>query len=244
MSCSPFDGAPVGPRQNTVLHDAERNSSRGDVAERIARQTLAKRGPDYTNEVRRLLDAALEVDAPLRHHVSAPGRRHRGCRRACPTTPSTATSHPRTCWWRPSSKTAPNAWPSYLAHQMAKQARPEDKVRVWVEGILSQAADAEIASTTLAVLWNAGSLGEGSASGPPSASAPLAALVVAPFEALGSTEPDLAASLAAHAVVGKLSDYLWQRTRPTSADTRHIVACCLALASHPPSPLANGRSHR
>src|SRR5437762_3589110 len=32
-----------------------------DIAARIAAETLAKRGPDYTPEVRRLLDAALEV---------------------------------------------------------------------------------------------------------------------------------------------------------------------------------------
>src|SRR5919201_691586 len=32
-----------------------------DVAERIAQQTLAKRGPDYEGEVRRLLDVGLEV---------------------------------------------------------------------------------------------------------------------------------------------------------------------------------------
>ncbi len=206
----------------------------GDVAERIARQTLARRGSDYTDEVRRLLDAALES------------------MRRCGTT-----SRPRVADIVAVAGLSNDAFyrhfaskdmlvaailedgterlAQYLAHQMAKQARPEDKVRVWVEGILSQAADDEIASTTLAVLWNAGSLGEGSASGPPSASAPLAALVGEPFEELGNSDPSLAASLAAHAVVGTLSDYLWQRTRPTSADTAHIVACCLALASPRPA---------
>src|SRR2546426_5260521 len=32
-----------------------------DVANRIARQTMARRGPDYASEVRRLLDAGLDV---------------------------------------------------------------------------------------------------------------------------------------------------------------------------------------
>jgi AcrR family transcriptional regulator len=204
----------------------------GDVAERIARQTLAKRGSDYTSEVRRLLDAALES------------------MRRCGTT-----SRPRVADIVAAAGLSNDAFyrhfaskdmlvaailedgterlAEYLAHQMAKHTRPKDKVRVWVEGILSQAADDEIASTTLAVLWNAGSLGEGSASAPPSASAPLAALVVDPFGRLGSTDPALDASLAAHAVVGKLSDYLWQRTPPTPADTRHIVGSCLALARQP-----------
>ncbi len=205
------------------------------MAERIARQTLAKRGSDYTNEVRRLLDAALES------------------MRRCGTT-----SRPRVADIVAAAGLSNDAFyrhfaskdmlvaalledgterlAQYLAHQMAKHRRPEDKVRVWVEGILSQAADDEIASTTLAVLWNAGSLGPGPASmsgspaGPPSASAPLAALVVDPFAQLGSADPALQASLAAHAVVGKLSDYLWPRTRPSAGDTDRIVAACLALA--------------
>src|SRR3954453_18653602 len=37
------------------------NAVRDEVAARIAAQTLAKRGTDYTAEVRRLLDAALAI---------------------------------------------------------------------------------------------------------------------------------------------------------------------------------------
>ena len=48
---------------------------------------------------------------------------------------------------------------SYLAHQMAKEVTAAGKVRRWVEGVLSQASDEEIAATTLAVLWNAGNPG-------------------------------------------------------------------------------------
>ena len=117
-------------------------------------------------------------------------------------------------------------------------------MRVWVEGVLSQAADDEIAATTLAVLWNGGSLGEGSASAPPSASAPLAAWWRSRSSGWAAPIPTWMPRWPPHAVVGKLSDYLWQRTRPTPADTRRIVACCLALAGHPPSPPATGRSHR
>jgi AcrR family transcriptional regulator len=203
-----------------------------DVAQRIARQTLARRAPDYSTEVRRLLDAALDV------------------MRRCGTT-----SRPRVADIVAAAGLSNDAFyrhfaskdilvaalledgterlRTYLAHQMAKQERPERKVRCWVEGILSQAADDDIASTTLAVLWNAGSIGQGVTSAPPSASAPLAGLVREPFEQLGSTVPELDASLAAHAVVGTLSDHLWQRTRPTGAETDQIVAFCLAVAGRP-----------
>ena len=123
---------------------------------------------------------------------------------------------------------------SYLGHQMAKEATPEGKVRRWVEGVLAQAADEDIAATTLAVLWNGGSLGEGLPSGRPSASRPLADLLRAPFAELGSADPDLDASLAAHAVVGMLSDHLWQRARPSPATIDHVVDVCLALPTPPP----------
>ncbi len=235
--------------QNAILPDAgsdPASTSAGasdgagsGVAERIARQTLARRGPDYSDEVRRLLDAAIEVmrrcgttsrprvadivaaaglsnDAFYRHFASKD--------RLVAAILEDGTERLRT----------------YLAHQMAKEDRPEDQVRRWVEGILSQAADDDLASTTLAVLWNAGSLGDGGTSGPPSASAPLASLVVAPFAALGSTRPELDASLVAHAIVGLLSDHLWQGVGPTSADTDHVVAFCLAAArstaTRPPDP--------
>jgi AcrR family transcriptional regulator len=201
-----------------------------DVAARIAQQTLTRRGADYAGEVRRLLDAALDV------------------MRACGTT-----SRPRVAdivaaaglsndaFYRhfPSKDALVAALledgtqrlQSYLAHQMAKEATPQAKVRRWVEGVLSQAADEDIASTTLAVLWNGGSVGEGLPSGRPSASRPLATLLREPFAELGSADPDLDASLAAHAVVGNLSDDLWNRARPSQAAIDHVADVCLAIAT-------------
>ena len=82
----------------------------------------------------------------------------------------------------------------YLAHQMAKEATPEEQVRRWVEGVLAQADD-EIAATTLAVLWNGGAAGDGTTAGRHFASATLATLLHGPFAALGSDDPELDASL-------------------------------------------------
>ena len=100
-------------------------------------------------------------------------------------------------------------------------------MRRWVEGVLSQADD-DIAATTLAVIWNGGSAGSGQASGRHFGSAPVGALLHEPFAALGSTDPELDAALAAHATFGKLSDYLWQGTQPSPAEIDHIVDFCLA----------------
>jgi hypothetical protein len=51
-----------------------------------------------------------------------------------------------------------------------------------------------------------------------------------PFVELASPAPELDASLAAHAVLGKLSDHLWERTRPSRRDVERIVSFCLGGA--------------
>ncbi|MGZ4705048.1 MAG: TetR/AcrR family transcriptional regulator, partial [Acidimicrobiales bacterium] len=95
--------------------------------------------------------------------------------------------------------------------------------------------DEDAAATTLAVLWNAGSLADQPDG--PSTTAPLALLLREPFARLGSLDPELDASFVAHAVVGELSDFLWQGARPSRAQTEHLVAFCLrAVTAGEPNP--------
>jgi AcrR family transcriptional regulator len=197
-----------------------------DVALRIARRALDRRGAAYTDEVRRLLDGALAVMS------------------RCGTTSRprvadivTAAGLSNDAFYRHfSSKDAlvtalledgAQRLRSYLAHQMAKEHDASGQVRRWVEGVLAQADD-DSASTTLAVLWNGASVGGGPASGRHFASAPLAELLHGPFATLGSRAPALDATLAAHATLGRLSDHLWQQTCPDRDEAAHIVAFCLA----------------
>jgi AcrR family transcriptional regulator len=197
-----------------------------DVAAMIAQRTLARRGVDYAGEVRRLLDAALEV------------------MRRCGTE-----SRPRVADIVATAGLSNDAFyrhfaskdalvgalledgavrlRSYLAHQMEKVPSPEAQVRRWVEGVLSQADD-EIAETTLAVLVNSGNAVGTQASGRHFASGPIARLLHEPFAALGSARPELAATFVAHAVLGTLTDHLWERTRPSPEETDHIIDLCLA----------------
>ena len=200
-----------------------------DVAARIAHQTMARRGTDYTEEVRRLLDAALAVMA--RNGTQA---------RARVSDIVTAAGLSNEAFYRHfKSKDAlvgavledgAERLRSYLAHQMAKEPSPAGKVRRWVDGVLSQ-ADRDIAATTLAVLWNAGPTDGGLASGRHFASAPLATLLHQPFSELGSRTPDVYASLAAHAVLGTLSDHLWRGTRPTGREVSAIVDFCVGACA-------------
>jgi AcrR family transcriptional regulator len=211
--------------ENTILN------SENDLATRIAQRTLAKRGADYASEVRRLLDAALEL---MREGGTTSRPRVADIVAAAGLSNDAFYRHFR-------SKDALVAalledgterLARYVEHQMGKEPSPEGKVRRWVEGVLSQTR-AEIAATTLAVLWNAGSVGESFAFSRHSASIPLGALLHEPFGQLGSADPAMDASLAAHATVGKMSDYLWRRVTPSPAEVDQITEFCLRAVTPP-----------
>jgi AcrR family transcriptional regulator len=196
-----------------------------DVAARIAQRTLAKRGADYASEVRRLLDAALEVmrrggtaaRPRVADIVAAAGLSNEAFYRHFPSKDALVAAL---------LEDGAERLASYVAHQMAKEPSPAGQVRRWVEGVFSQTRE-EIAATTLAVLWNGGGIGESFASGRHSATAPLAALLQEPFAQLGSADPAMDASLAAHAAVGTMSDCLWQHVTPSEGEIEHVAEFCL-----------------
>jgi AcrR family transcriptional regulator len=189
------------------------------------RRSLAKRESEYAGEVRRLLDAALEV----MHDCGTTARP-----RVADIVAAAGLSNDAFYRHFRSKDDLVNALLEdgaerlrrYLAHQMAKGPTPEGQVRHWVEGVLGQ-ADGDVAATTLAVLWNGSSAGGGLAAGRHFASAPLASLLHEPFAALGSDAPELDAALAAHATLGMLSDCLWREAEPTRAEVDHVTEFCL-----------------
>jgi AcrR family transcriptional regulator len=198
------------------------------VAARIAAQTLAKRGPNYTDEVRNILDAAL----------AAIGRQGTKSRVRVADIVAAARVSNDTFYRHFASKDAlivalledgTERLASYITHQMGKAETPEDKVRAWVESMLSQASG-RTAAITLAVLRNGIGTGAGISAENFNASVPLGALLHDPYFALGSTAPELGSSLAAHATLGKLSDHLWGGTKPDRDEIQHITAFCIEAA--------------
>ena len=201
------------------------SSQPDDVAGRIVRRTLSKREDQYASEVRRLLDAALEVirrcgtsSRPrVADIVAEAGLSNEAFYRHFRSKDALVTAL---------LEDGGERLQSYLAYQLAKESTPEGQVRRWVRGVLAQ-ADKDIAATTLAVLWNASALGGGPAAGRHFASAPVSSLLHEPFAALGSTAPEFDAVLAAHAALGLLSDCLWRRVQPTRAEVERVTAFCL-----------------
>ena len=217
--------------QNTVLTienaiPGDQDQDRDQVTDRIVRRTLAKRESEYAGEVRRLLDAALEVmrscgtsSRPrVADIVAVAGLSNEAFYRHFQSKDALVTAL---------LEDGGGRLRSYLTHQLAKEPTPEGQVRRWVEGVLAQ-AHGDIAATTLAVLWNGSSVDGGLAAGRHFASAPLASLLEAPFAALGSDAPALDAALAAHATLGKLSDCLWQGVQPRRAEVGRVADFCLA----------------
>jgi AcrR family transcriptional regulator len=209
--------------QNAITPGA----STGDVASRIAERSLARRGEEYADEVRRLLDAALAL---MQQHGTATSPRVADIVAAAGLSNDAFYRHfaSKDALVTAILEDGSLRLVGYLHHQMAKESSPEGKIRRWVEGVLGQ-ADPAIAATTLAVLWNGGAAGGGAAAGRHFASGPLAALIEEQYAALRSASAGLDASLAAHAVLGTLSDCLWQQREPSRSERKRIVEVCLGI---------------
>lgn len=217
-----------------MVQNAIRNGGADDVATRVARRTLDRRGADYAEEVRRLLDAGLEVMRRCGTHsrprvadiVAAAGLSNDAFYRHFPSKDALVGAI---------LEDGNERLGAYVAHQMTKASTPEGKIRRWVEGVMSQADD-DIAATTRAVIWNAG----GPLAGVPAASTdPIATPLHEPLAALGSTAPELDASLLAHATFGRLSEHLFAGTTPGPEEIEHLVAFCVGVARPATRPKTN-----
>ena len=204
-----------------------------------AQEALARREAAYAEEVRRLLDAGLDVmrrcgtsSRPrVADIVAAAGLSNDAFYRHFPSKDALVAALVDDGALR---------LRSYLDHQMAKAPAPEAKVRRWIEGVMSQ-AEGEVAATTLAVVWNGDSVAGPSGPGRTVARAAPGGLLEAPFAELGSSRPELDAALVAHAVFGRLSEKLWEGAQADAAEVDHLVGFCLgAITATRPEPESTG----
>lgn len=112
---------------------------------------------------------------------------------------------------------------SYLQHQMAKEARAEDKVARWIEGTLAQVADPHLISMSRAV---AGQLSNWLVSDR-EMMRPLRDLLTAPVTALGSTDIERDVEAVYGGTVAMMRRYVGSADRPGPEDIEHLVKFCL-----------------
>jgi len=216
--------------QNMILFmQNAMNISGGGVAARIAAETAARR-TNYVNEVRALLDAALEViakngtaaKARVADIVALAGLSNDAFYRHFPSKDALVAAL---------MEDGAERVAAAVGHQMAKESDPELKVRRWLDGMLSQVAESHAAST-MAVLANSSNLNTGLPTGNHAAKAPLAKLLYEPFSMLGNPNPELTADLVTHAVLGRVSAHLWAGSRPADDEVSHLLHFCISSARH------------
>jgi AcrR family transcriptional regulator len=199
-----------------------------DVLGRVVQRALAQRGMTYEEEVRRLLDAGLEV--MIRCGTSASPR-------VSDIVAAAGLSNDAFYRYFPSKgalvaallERGTEQLRSYLVHQMDKESTPEGRIRRWADGVLIQAKE-DVAATTRAVMWNAPTAGSGAPYGRHFASEVLAGLVQPEFEALGNPAPQQNAMLATYAMLGALAEHVWAETTPSAAELEQLTAFCLVAA--------------
>jgi AcrR family transcriptional regulator len=119
---------------------------------------------------------------------------------------------------------------SYLQHQMAKEAEPQDKVARWIEGTLAQVADPHLismsraaagqmtVSNTREMYWRAADQ---------EMMRPLRALLIEPVTALGSSDVERDVEAVFSCTAATLRRYVGSSDRPDAADIGHLVRFCL-----------------
>ena len=201
-------------------------------------------GPDYTGEVRRLIDAGREVmrrcgtDSRPRvaDIVAEAGLSNDGFYRHFASKDALVAAILDDGTERLSS---------YLAHQMAKEATAEGQGPPLGRGRPVPGRRRGERRHHPRRPLERGEPGPDAWPAPtPRPSARLATLLHEPFAELGSVDPELDAELVAHAVVGRLTDLLWRTADADPAETDHLVRFCLAACTAGRGPDGRGAAGR
>ncbi len=218
--------------QNEALEMAHDVAATGAVVDRIAARSVAARSATYADEVRRLLQAGLVV------------MRRRG-----------TGSSPRVAEVVAEAGLSNDAFYRHfsgkdefvtaiidlgveqvavgLAERMATTDVPAEQVRLWVESMMQRAADEAVASTARVVVWNAYRVNDDTRRRGAGRER-LARLLVEPFTALGSGEPERDALVTCYACMMRMEEFLWRREAPTSDDVEQVVSFCMRGAGANP----------
>ncbi|MCU4183249.1 TetR/AcrR family transcriptional regulator [Acidiferrimicrobium sp. IK] len=195
------------------------------MIDKATRRALARHQEAYSDEVRRLLDAGLEVMRRLgttksprvADIIEGAGLSRDAFYRHFASKEDLVEAIVEAGTWR---------LVSYAEHRMQKATTPEGKIRAWIEAIMSQAVDPEVARSTRAVLWNGGRVP--ARAEPFDADGALSHLLIGPLSELPSPHPARDAAVIGHAVGSRMRTALQHGIIPDPADVEHLIAFCLS----------------
>src|SRR5262245_9243319 len=198
------------------------SDSQTPLAARAVRRALSAREAAATEEVQRLIDAATKVmrdtAAPPRvaDIVAAAGLSNQAFYRHFAGRDELVAAVVESGAFR---------LVGYLAHRMERAGEdPVQRIRAWIEGVMSQAANPDVAASTRAVLWNSRQLPR--RAGERGTMPAITELLDAPLRDLGVADPTRDAAAITDVVFGRLDHYLWVEA-PTDDDIEHLVSFCL-----------------
>jgi AcrR family transcriptional regulator len=113
---------------------------------------------------------------------------------------------------------------SYLAHQMAKEPQPQDKIARWIEGTLAQVAEPHLIRKSRAA---AGQMSADWRAVDQEMMQPLRDLLVEPVAALGSNDVERDVEAVFCCTAATLRRYMGSAARPGADDIAHVVKFCL-----------------
>lgn len=195
-------------------------SDAAGVPEELARRRVADREKAAADEVRRLLDAGLEVlatspAARVGDIVRVSGLSNSAFYRYFASKDELIAAILRDG----SERLA-----AYLEHQMAKAADPVEQVEAWITGVLDQARDPRLAGPTHALLLQSRRVGIVGGSTMAGAADVLSRPLLGPLTALGRPDPERDAVLLAEGVVALLSRELATDGPVPDATVEHTIA--------------------
>jgi AcrR family transcriptional regulator len=200
------------------------NTGTATVATRILAASQARqRRPDYTREVTALLEAARKVIAET------------GKARVADIVAEAGLSNDAFYRYFESKdaliaaliEEGTERLAALAAHQMAAEADPEAKVRVWLEMMVGQ-ADPKRAEKTVALIGLSANSNTGLATGQPVRD-PLARLLEEPLAELGSADPRFDSVLVTHAVMSVVSSQMWTGSKLQKGDRDYLLRFCLGV---------------
>lgn len=199
----------------------------GTLANRAADRSLGDRRTQYAEEIQRVLEATYDliessgdVDPSLREILAATGLSTQAFYRYFQSKDELLLLL---------LDDGRRRLVASLGRRMQRASTPEARVRAWIEGVLAQASDTRAAGRTKPFVTGQDRLAEAF---PREQQASVDLLVdllagaIVGFHGAASARDD--AVVVYRAVFGTLRDHLIHGTRPTDAETEHLVSFCVA----------------